>query len=213
MNQYSQQAAPYQSGQHSYQNYNNQSQFQPTGFVHSNYQGQLSQPTFGQPTQSIVGRPSTGQGFQGSHHYGIQQHAVPAQHFHAGTAVSNHSYIPHEPVQSYASAPATAFGNVGPVIAHVGYQSGPSSSLAHNHYGQQSYYQPSHAAYHAQQPVSSLTSGYSSNIGQSYGMSQTHSSTPRNPVYQATHAYEHAGPVISHAGGYQAAGSDSNYLR
>lgn len=204
MNQYSQQPVqPYQGGQQSFQN---QNRYQPSGFVHSNYQGQLSQPTFGQSTGSIVGPPSAGYGFQSSQQHSYQHHAAPAYQASSHMpAVSNHSFIPHQPLQSYASSPAAAIGNVGPVIAHVGYQAGPSQTQ----YGQRTYYQPTQSAYNAnaQQHMSSHTEGYHSQAGHSYGMSQVHSNTPHNPVYKATHAYEQAGPVISQLG-WQAGSSN-----
>ncbi|RJE90608.1 hypothetical protein D3P07_00410 [Paenibacillus sp. 1011MAR3C5] len=197
MNQYSQQPAQFQGGQ---QQFSNASQnFQPTGFVQSHYQGQLSYPTFGRESASIVSPSFNNAGSQHSSN-GYQQHAAPAIQSYTQPAVSNHAYQSHGPVQSHASSPATAFGDVGPVIARYGYQAGPDQQQQQGfsqQYGQQSYSQP---AQYSQQSFGQA--GY-----QSHG--PVHSNTSINPVYQATNAYEQAGPVIARYG-YQSSSAQSN---
>ncbi|MEK3884457.1 hypothetical protein [Paenibacillus sp. PL2-23] len=218
MNQYSgQPVQPFQGGQQSYLN-QNQSQFQP---VQSHYQGQLSQPTFNQTQTngSIVSNQAAGYGAQAQMGY---QHAAPAYQSYSQPAVTNHSFISHQPVQSYASSPATAFGNVGPVIAHTGYQAGQNTNTAQSHsqYGQHSYYQPVQAAFNAmnnqsmtnQSMINQSMAQHQGNANAQYGMTQTHSSTGLNPVYNATHAYDQAGPVISKVG-WQASSSNASYTR
>ncbi|MOA18756.1 hypothetical protein D3C78_1390940 [compost metagenome] len=108
-------------------------------------------------------------------------------------AGSYNSYS-HQPVQSHAQSPATAFGNVGPVIAHYGYQAGPD---------RQQGFQQSSAAGYGQQQYSQF-GGYQAQPQGGYGMSQVQSyTTSEHPVYEATNAYQQAGPVISRVG-YQA---------
>ncbi|NIK75767.1 hypothetical protein FHS15_000867 [Paenibacillus castaneae] len=215
MNQLSQQPGNYQ-GQQSFLNQGNQ--FEPTGFVQSHYQGQLSQPTFGRQTNSIVS--NTPGGYQASNSYSQgAQHYTPSSYNHFSQPVgTNNSFNSHQPVQSYAQSPATAFGSVGPVIAHVGYQAGPDN--------QHNYHQPqaSHFGYGTQysQQAGSGYGGQSHSMGQmgqysqsanqyggqsqSYGqqnyggMTPTHSNTSIHPVYEATNAYQQAGPVISQIG-------------
>ncbi|MFF2887901.1 hypothetical protein [Paenibacillus sp. NPDC057967] len=197
MNQYSQQPAQYQGGQQ--QQFSNAGQnFQPSGFVQSHYQGQLSYPSFGRESQSIVSPSYNNAGSQHSS-YGYQQHAAPAIHSYSQPAVSNHAYQSHGPVQSHASSPATAFGDVGPVIARYGYQAGPDAqnqSFSQQQYGQQSY-----------QPAQYSQQSYGQAGYQSHG--PVHSNTSINPVYQATNAYEQSGPVIARYG-YQSSSAQSN---
>jgi hypothetical protein len=190
VNQYSQQSGNFQ-GQQSYLNQGQN--FQPSGFVQSHYQGQLSQPTFGRTSQSIVSN-SPG-GYQQTHAFN-QGHQSYIPSGYASTSQSagmNNSYTSHQPVQSHASSPATAFGNVGPVIAHVGYQAGHEQ----NH----SFYQPT-----AMHNTGMHFGGYSQPMAQgqhqgNYGptpvQSYTHSATP---VLDATNAYQQTGPVISQLG-------------
>ncbi len=186
MNQYSQQSGNFQ-GQQSYLNQGQN--FQPSGFVQSHYQGQLSQPTFGRTSQSIVSNQPGG--YQQSYNHGNQSY-IPSNYasMHQPTGM-NQSYTSHQPVQSHAASPATAFGNVGPVIAHVGYQAGPDQ----NH----SFYQPSAIA-----NTGMHFGGYNQSMAQGQGhygptpvQSYTHSATP---VLDATNAYQQTGPVISHLG-------------
>ncbi|MFD0959335.1 hypothetical protein [Paenibacillus chungangensis] len=200
MNYMSQQPSGY--GAQSYQSSNQGQQYKPSGFVQSHYQGQLSQPTFGR-SQGQVGMSSFQAGNMNnqSANYGAmgqQQHAA--------------SYQSHAPVPSYASSPATAFGNVGPVIAHTGYQAG-GQQQAQQPQQSQSLYQPQYqsmqhqAASHAQgmqaqgmQAQGSQGMQAGSQAASQYGMSFTQSQTGQNPVYQATNAYQQAGPVISKLG-------------
>ena len=178
MNQMPQQPSGYQSNQ----NFQTPSQYEPIGYVQSHYQGQLSQPNFGRPTQSIVGNPQGG--YQANQSFSMpMQQTAPSQFGMQQQGFSN-QYVSHGPVQSHASSPATAFGDVGPVIAHFGgYQ-------AQNN----SFYQPSQQQF---KPVSSQSQSF--NAG-GYGMTPTHSQTSQHPVYQATNAYSQAGPVISRLG-------------
>jgi hypothetical protein len=205
VNQFSQQPGNYQ-GQQSFLNQG----FQPTGYVQSHYQGQLSQPTFGRETNSIVSN-SPG-GYQASHSYnqGAQQHFAPSGYSNMTNPVgTNNSFISHQPVHSYAQSPATAFGNVGPVIAQVGYQAG--------HDSQHSYYQPSsnnnsQYAQHANSNFGGYAQSNQQNQQNNYGgMTNTHSNTSIHPVYEATNAYQQAGPVISHIGWQSQSAANSPY--
>lgn len=195
MNQFSQQSTTY-PGQGFQQQ---QQQYEPSGYVQSHYQGQLSQPTFNQQSSSIVGRPQGGYSGMQSGGFGGMQQAAPVSRMYTQPAVPNQSYMSHGQVQSHASSPATAFGNVGPVIAHVGYQAGTQQQYG----GQHSLYQPSNIGYQQQAHAPMTGQNYGNmNASQSYG-TPVHSQTPLSPVYQATHAYEQAGPVIAHFGGWQ----------
>lgn len=215
VNQLSQQSGNYQGqqGQHGYQDQN--TQFQPIGYVQSHYQGQLSQPTFGRQSNSIVSNQPGGYQASNQGNMGTQHYANNANNGYGTSSQSSgsyNSYNSHQPVHSYAQSPATAFGDVGPVIAHYGYQASPNS--------QQSYYQPSSSnqgSQYGQQNMSNYggnaqnasynshfnsQNGYSqSNSNNGYGgMTPTHSNTSLHPVYEATNAYQQAGPVISHYG-------------
>ncbi|MCA0753894.1 hypothetical protein KP806_02485 [Paenibacillus sp. N4] len=196
MNQFSQQSGNFQ-GQQSFLNQGNQ--FQPTGFVQSHYQGQLSQPTFGRQTNSIVSNQPSG--YQSSFSQGAQ-HFAPSSYSMISNAGLNQSYTSHQPVQSHAASPATAFGSVGPVISHVGYQAGPDNS--------RSFYQPS-ASQFAQSTIAQQ-GAFGQGMGQSsYGPTPTHSYTnSAHPVYDATNAYQQSGPVISHVG-WQSSQGTGNY--
>ncbi|WP_424765905.1 hypothetical protein [Paenibacillus sp. sgz302251] len=207
MNQFSQQSGMYQ-GQQGYHNQN--TNFQPSGFVQSHYQGQLSQPSFGRPSNSIV--PHQPNAFQATNSYGQNgQYGMSTGYSSMSQPTAmNNSFISHQPVQSYAQSPATAFGNVGPVIAHVGYQAGSDS--------QHSFYQPTQSTMgmgtqytqqnnqYGQQATSNYgyTQPNAGGAGSYGGMTQTQSNqSSYHPVYQATNAYEQAGPVIGQLG-YQA---------
>lgn len=205
MNQMSQQSGNYQ-GQQGYQNEN--SNFQPIGYVQSHYQGQLSQPTFGRQTDSIVSNQPGGYQSSNNYNQGTQQFASNGYGAFSGSYNSNNS---HQPVQSYAKSPATAFGDVGPVIAHYGYQAGPDSQHANQfssyNQGSQQYGQQNMSNYSGNTQNASYNSrinsqnGYSQpNSQNSYGMTPTHSNTSLHPVYEATNAYQQAGPVIAHYG-------------
>jgi len=180
------------SGYQNQRSYQTPEQYEPIGNVQSHYQGQLSQPSFGRPTESIVSSPVQHQYVGGSMQhtspsfgYGMQQQGYANQS----------SYTSHQPVQSHASSPATAFGNVGPVIAHYGYQANSNISSQPGFYG---------GANPSQQHYSSNFSQSFNHNNNGYGMTPTHSQTSENPVYQATNAYEQSGPVISRYG-YQSA--------
>lgn len=194
MNQWSQQSNMFQGQQGGFQQQNiGQQQYEPIGYVKSNYQGQLSYPSFGQQSNSIVHQPG---GYQQAH---TNQYGAQAQSNFAG---SQYQAASHQPVQSYASSPATAFGNVGPVIARYGYQAGQDSQQAQQHSAFSN-----QGAHYAQHSPAQFGSNYSNmnNFGSqgahNYGgMTQAHSNTSMNPVYQATNAYEQSGPVISRLG-------------
>lgn len=202
MNQFSQQPGNYQ-GQQGFQNQGN---YEPIGNVQSHYQGQLSQPTFGRQTNSIVSNVPGG--YQSSNSYSQgSQHYEPSGYSNMTHPVStNNSFISHQPVQSYAQSPATAFGNVGPVIAHYGYQAGPDQ--------QHSYFQPSSnmGTQYAQQTAPNYGGYNQSNMQNNYGgMTPTHSNTSIHPVYEATNAYQQAGPVISRVGWQSQSAANSPY--
>jgi hypothetical protein len=203
VNQFSQQPGNFQ-GQQSFLNQG--AQFQPTGNVQSHYQGQLSQPTFGRQTNSIVSNAPGGYQMSSSYSQGAQ-HFTPTGYSNMTHPVgTNNSFISHQPVQSYAHSPATAFGNVGPVISHVGYQAGADN--------QQSHYQPSSniGSQYAQHAASNFGGYAQSNMQNNYGgMTQTHSNTPIHPVYEATNAYQQAGPVISQIGWHSSGAANAPY--
>lgn len=199
MNQYSQ----FQGGQQGFQN-QNQNQFQPTGFVQSHYQGQLSYPNFGQATQSIVG----GIGSQNGS-FGNQQQTPAFQQSFTQQAGSNQSYASHQPVQSHASSPAMAFGEFGPVISHFGLQAGPDANQNQQQFSQRSQYQPAQTGFSSFNNAG-FTGGFQNNANQSIGHSPVQSYTQQNPVYKATNAYQQDGPVIARLG-YQANNSNSNF--
>lgn len=193
MNQWSQQPGNFQ-GQQGFQNQ------APVGYVQSNYQGQLSYPTFGRQSSSIVSNAQGGYQGQGMQQFGAANYASQPS-----------GYISHQPVQSYAKSPATAFGNFGPVISHVGFQAGPDrqQGFQGGQQGmQQSFNQPTAMNYGAQsaQYAPSNYGGFAQSNAQSgYGMTPTQSyTTSQSPVLEATNAYQQAGPVISHLGGWQA---------
>jgi hypothetical protein len=184
VNQFSQQPGNFQTQQ----GFQNQA---PVGFVQSNYQGQLSFPTFGRQSSSIVSNAQGG--YQGQ---GMQQQFGAANYSSQPSA-----YISHQPVQSYAQSPATAFGSFGPVISHVGFQAGPDNQQGR----QQNFNQPL-ANFGAQNAQFSNYGGFAQSNAQSgYGPTPVQSfTTSQNPVLEATNAYQQAGPVISHLGGWQA---------
>lgn len=200
MNQFSQQPINFQ-GQQGFQNQSNQ--FQPIGNVQSHYQGQLSQPTFGRQTNSIVAN-SPG-GYQ-SYGQGQQQFAPTGFSNQVG---ANNAYLSHQPVQSYAQSPATAFGSFGPVISHVGFQAGPDSQQQQQQQGrQQAFNQSSNFGLQNAQFAASNFGGFNqaqANVQSGYGPTPTQSyTTSQTPVLDATNTYQQAGPVISHLGGFQA---------
>ncbi|MEV5024931.1 hypothetical protein [Paenibacillus sp. LPE1-1-1.1] len=209
MNQFSQQPGNYQ-GQQSYLNQG--THFEPTGHVQSHYQGQLSQPTFGRQTNSIVSNVPGGYQASNSYNQGVQHYAPMSYSNMTHPVGTNNSFISHQPVQSYAQSPATAFGSVGPVIAHLGYQAGPDSQQSH----QQSYNQNSGMNFGAQNYNSQFTNssfgGYpQSNAQSGYGMTPTHSyTTSQTPVLDVTNSYQQSGPVISHVGGYTATNAQNS---
>ncbi|WP_141505894.1 hypothetical protein [Paenibacillus luteus] len=203
MNQFSQQPGHFQ-GQQSYLNQG--TSFEPSGYVQSHYQGQLSQPTFGR--QSNFNGSIAPNGYQSSNSYnqGAQHFASNGYTNMTHPVGTNNSFISHQPVQSYAQSPATAFGNVGPVIAHVGYQAGAEQ--------QHSYYQPtSNIGNQYAQHTSSNYGGYAQGNAQNNygGMTTTHSNTSIHPVYEATNAYQQSGPVISHVGWQSQSAANSPY--
>lgn len=212
MNQFSQQPGNFQ-GQQSFLNQG--AQFQPTGNVQSHYQGQLSQPTFGRQTNSIVSNVPGGYQSSNSFSQGTQHFAPTGYSNMTNPVGTNNSFISHQPVQSYAHSPATAFGSVGPVIAHLGYQAGPDNQQQQQQTQQHSFYQPSlnmMGSQYAQQAASNYGGHAQSNLQNNYGgMTQTHSNTSIHPVYEATNAYQQAGPVISQIGWHSTGAANSPY--
>lgn len=225
MNQYSQQQGFNQGqGGQGYQNgqSNNNFNYEPHGYVQSHYQGQLSQPNFGQ-NQPVIshaggyqamnnnsygntansysgmsnqhyGTQHAGNGQQSyQQHYGTQQHIQPIHH------TQSYGNEQHQPVQSHASQHiASQYGDVGPVIAHLGYQ---ASGMEHRQYQPQQGYQ-------GYQSYGQAGYNNASNMhAQGQQGSQIQSSTSQHPVYAATNAYAQSGPVISQLGwqtGYDA---------
>lgn len=199
VNHMSQQPSGY--GAQAYQSGNQGQQYKSSGFVQSQYQGQLSQPNFGR-AQGQAGMSS----FQAGNMNNLRanQQAMSQQASYHPAAQASHA-----PVQSHASSPATAFGNVGPVIAHTGYQAGGQQQQAHmqqqahaqQQLQSQSLYQPQYQSVQHQAATSHAQGMHAgSQAASQYGMSFTQSHTGQNPVYQATNAYQQAGPVISKLG-------------
>ncbi|GFN32033.1 hypothetical protein [Paenibacillus xylaniclasticus] len=168
------------------------------GYVQSHYQGQLSQPSFGQG--GIIPSPHPFAS-QASHTYSTTpsgyQNITPTSPS-LGPVISRYGYQAgpdlHQPLHSYTpvNSPIHSSSSISqsypnqPVISRYGYQAGPDTRSPVNAVFQQQGY---NAFQH--QPLHTT----------SYG-----SQTSQHPVYQATHAYEQAGPVIQHYGGYE-----SNY--
>lgn len=177
-----QQGSQYQS--------NAQQPFQASGgYVQSHYQGQLSQPSFGQG--GIIPSPHPFAS-QSSHlHQTAQtgyQNFTPASQS-LGPVISRLGWQAgpdlHQQAHSYTPA-NTAFTqsySTGPVISHYGYQAGPDARG------------PVNMAFQQQ--------GYNAYPNQQQHATGFGSQTSQHPVYQATHAYEQAGPVIQHYGGWE----------
>ncbi|KQO04594.1 hypothetical protein [Paenibacillus sp. Leaf72] len=173
--------------------------YQPSGFVQSHYQGQLSEPTFNQNPSSIVQSPIGGYQATNQHSYSSAAY-LPSHQQNAG--MMQHQYQPnsgyqshtsHYQVPSYTSHQSSANYGANPVISHLGYQSSP-----------QQHYVQSHTGY-ANQNFSSggyagLSNNMSNNQNQTHGGMPVQSATGQNPVYHATNAYAQSGPVISHLG-------------
>ncbi|WP_127531476.1 hypothetical protein [Paenibacillus kobensis] len=178
---------------------NAQQPFQGSGgYVQSHYQGQLSQPSFGQG--GIIPSPHPFAS-QASHSYqsaptGYQNFTPASQSL--GPVISRLGWQAgpdlHQQAQHYAPSnnafhSSSSFSqgySSQPVISHYGYQAGPDARGPVNN---------------AFQQQSSFNSGYQQHQPQhnaSFG-----SLTNQHPVYQATHAYEQAGPVIQHYGGWE----------
>lgn len=175
------------------------------GYVQSHYQGQLSQPSFGQPGVIPSGFQSNSQpnyagysAFGGNQQY--QQYTPMSQSlgpvisrvgWQAGPDLHQNQQHSHG---GYAQQQASTGSHyvAGPFISHYGYQAGPDSRGPVNqvfNQANQGYYQPHQQQYSA----TNVQTGYAS---QSQHQGQ-------HPVYQATNAYAQAGPVISHYGGWE----------
>lgn len=170
-------------------------------YVQSHYQGQLSQPSFGQP--GVI--PS---GYQSNSHQGFGGYASPAsyqqQHqytpasqslgpvisrvgWQAGPDLQQSNNFAQANTGTHYSASHSQGYSAGPVISHYGYQAGPDSRVPVNQVlsnATQAHYQPQSQGY-----TQHYTAGYAAQ-GQ-------------HPVYQATNAYAQAGPVIQHFGGWE----------
>lgn len=200
-----------QQGSQFQSNFQQQQPNQAGHYVQSHYQGQLSQPSFGQP--GVI--PS---GYQSNSHQNYSNQSAfggNQQHYQQYTPISQslgpvisrvgwqagpdlhqqHQQFIQQPQQSYSYSQAQTGGNygVGPVISRYGYQAGQDSLGPVNQvFNQQSnqsnqgFYQPQHFN------TSHMNAGYAA---------QSH--TGQHPVYEATNAYQQAGPVISHFGGYE----------
>jgi hypothetical protein len=167
------------------------------GYVQSHYQGQLSQPSFGQPGVIPSGYQSNTQhtqSFVGNQYQ--QQHMPMSQSL--GPVISRVGWQAgpdlHQQTQqshNYTQAITGSNYGVGPVIARYGYQAGQESMGPVN----QVFNQANQNQYQPQQfGASHINTGYASQT-QHFG---------QHPVYQATNAYTQAGPVISHFGGWEA---------
>ncbi|PWW06155.1 hypothetical protein DFQ01_10356 [Paenibacillus cellulosilyticus] len=198
-----------QQGSQFQSNFQQQQPNQAGHYVQSHYQGQLSQPSFGQPGVIPSGYQSNSHqnfsnqsAFGGNQHY--QQYTPMSQSL--GPVISRvgwqagpdlHPQHAQQPLQSHSYAQASTGGHyvAGPVISRYGYQAGQDSSGPVNQLFNQSnqsnqlnqgFYQPQHFG------ASHINTGYAA---------QSH--TGQHPVYEATNAYNQAGPVISHFGGYE----------
>lgn len=196
----------------------------------SNQQGQFqNQQLFNNQQQSNFQNRYQPAGYVQSHYQGLPKNA-----FAGNSPVIAHTGYSAASQQSYgapnAFAQNNAFGgansNVGPVISHVGYQTGQdfyptgaatsNSSNFSNQQRAQTGYQPviSHVGYTAGQNFQQPQFGQqqqqnynfnaqpaSQNFG-SFGANQFagNAQTPNNPVYQATNAAANSGPVISKLG-------------
>ncbi|EFM12902.1 hypothetical protein PaecuDRAFT_0413 [Paenibacillus curdlanolyticus YK9] len=180
---------------------NAQQPYHAGGYVQSHYQGQLSQPSFGQPGV-LPGsyQASSHQSYAAPQAYSSTQNFTPASQslgpvisrvgWQAGPDLHQqpmqHSFTPNQTFNQQASSHSYT---AGPVISRYGYQAGPDSfgPVNQSFQQQQHAYQPS--IQQAHQPVF-------------YGATAT-SATHQHPVYQATNAYAEAGPVIQHFGGWE----------
>ncbi|MWC26766.1 hypothetical protein [Paenibacillus sp. MMS18-CY102] len=186
---------------------NAQQPYHAGGYVQSHYQGQLSQPSFGQPGVLPGGyQASSHQPYASQTHNSYQNYTPASQSlgpvisrvgWQAGPdlqqSTQQHNYAPVHTYNQQASSNQSY--TAGPVISRYGYQAGPDSygpvnQAFQQHQPQQYAYQQQHAAQSTYQPSF-------------YGAHATTSATHQHPVYQATNAYAEAGPVIQHFGGWE----------
>ncbi|WP_028561540.1 hypothetical protein [Paenibacillus pinihumi] len=188
----------FQSGN---QSFNQQNQYQPAGYVQSQYRGQISTQSNAGPVISQLGYQANQQNYAGGQSYGAHN------------------------LQSGYSNYASAQTQYQPVLSHLGDQAGQDALHRSNYVAQQPYAQQSQQNFNNQyqsQPVIARFGGYSANsnnIGSSYnggygyqggyqgnyqgGFQQAHAYTQQNPVLNATGANAQDGPVLAHVG-YQA---------
>jgi hypothetical protein len=211
----------------------NTNRYQPSGFVQSHYQGQLTRSAASGPVTAHSGYQaggSQGYGTTGSAFTGGYSGSSSMGSFTGGMTSSGfqgQAVTQQNPVYNATNARQQD----GPVIQHLGYQAGtqqgfqggqfgtPSFQSAGGFQGQATTQQnPVYRATNARQqegPVIQHT-GYQSGVTQGYGMSgsnqgmgmvgqsfQGQAMTQQNPVYNATNARQQDGPVIQHLG-YQA---------
>lgn len=172
-------------------------------YVQSHYQGQLSQPSFGQPGVIPSGYQSNSHFNQGNYssfggNQQYQQYTPASQSLgpvisRVGWQAGPDLHQQHQPQQSHSYVQQSSVGNqyaAGPVISRYGYQAGPDNrgpvNQVFNQQSNQGYYQPQHFG------ASHMNTSYTA---------QSH--TGQHPVYESTNAYQQAGPVISHFGGYE----------
>ncbi|WP_270172093.1 hypothetical protein [Paenibacillus sp. SYP-B4298] len=181
----------YQPGfQASQASFNQQNQFQPQGYVQSQYRGQIPTQNAG-PVISHLGYQAGQQGQIG------QQYGMQNSQMGMGQAQTQYQ----------------------PVISHLGYQAGRDyypQAVQHNSMmqSQQQPYAQQNSQY-ASQPVIAHFGGYSINSQgaqnqasyntgyQNQSFQPAHAQTQQNPVLNATNAHAQDGPVLAHLG-YQA---------
>ncbi len=156
----------------------NANRYQPSGFVQSNYQGQLTRSAASGPVTAHSGYQaggSQGYGATGSAFTGGYTGSSSVGSYTGGmnTGFQGHAMTPQNPVYNATNARQQD----GPVIQHLGYQAGTQQGYQGSQFGTSSY--------------------------QSAGGFQGQATTPQNPVYRATNARQQEGPVIQHLG-YQA---------
>ncbi|MFS0727723.1 hypothetical protein [Paenibacillus sp. 1P07SE] len=225
------------SNQQGFQNFqsNNQqaNQYQPAGFVQSHYQGNIPTQNAG-PVTSHLGYQANNQhqqsfqpqsfqsnmnsGFAGSQHQsqpvishlGLSSQAQSQQPVlsHVGLQAGQHQYgqgSHYQPQSQQAHYQPAQFQSNSyqqqqhqPVISHAGFQAGAESQSPVLQHAQVAGSGQQHAGFQSNQAFQSHQ-----------GFQQAQAHTPQNPVYQASHAQQNQGPVISHLG-YQA-GSHGQY--
>jgi len=164
----------------------NQNRYQPSGYVQSNYQGQLTRGAASGPVTAHAGYQAGGsQGFgsAGSTFTGgfASGFTGGSSSFQSTGGFQGQATTQQNPVYRATNAREQE----GPVIQHLGYQAGTPQGFQ----GQ--------------------GSQFGASSFQSMGGFQGQATTQQNPVYRATNARQQEGPVIQHLG-YQA-GTQQGY--